>query len=113
MWKTALFSRTSRNCSPALRSPIMAIARAHSATPYDDPLVVSTVRMPRCQAASVSIRLAKRSPSSSPTKRRFGQASMISPVIRGEPMLMISASASPMNSMSRWSSAGSGGGGSM
>src|SRR5881392_1117537 len=42
--------------------------------------------MPRCQAASTSIRLAYRSPSSSPMNRRLGQASMISPRITGEIM---------------------------
>lgn len=49
-WNQAFRSMTSRNCSPALRRPIMVNARAHSATPYDEPLVVSTVRIPRCQA---------------------------------------------------------------
>ena len=47
---------------------------AHSATPYDEPLVVSTTRTPRASAASTSMRAAKRSPSSSPTIRSRGAA---------------------------------------
>ena len=61
---------SSRNSSPALRDAFSIIPSAHSATPYDDPLVVSTTRTPRALAASTSIRAAKRSPSSSPMIRR-------------------------------------------
>ena len=85
-WNGGFRSMMSWNCSPALRRPTSISASAHSATPYEEPLVVSTVRMPRCHAASTSIRLANLSPSSSPMNRRFGQASMISPVTRGDPI---------------------------
>ena len=51
---------------PRCAARSIVIASAHSATPYDEPFVVSTVRTPRSQAASTSIRLANRSPSSSP-----------------------------------------------
>ena len=62
-----------RNWAPALRSPISISASAHSATGSDEPWVVSATRMPRSAAASTSIRLAKRSPSSSPISFRRGR----------------------------------------
>ena len=99
-------------CEPALRRPIMLIANAHSATPYDEPFVVSTALTPRIDAAATSMRWANLSPSSSPTILTRGAASRTAPVIRGEPWHTISPSRVEANSIRSATAGESAGGGS-
>ena len=77
--------------------------KAHSATGYDDPWVVSTTLIPFLNEDSRSILWENLSPSNSPINFKLGQFSITFLLIKGDPWETIKASRFFVNSINLFS----------